>query len=260
MATRLPAELSDRIVDYLHDDPKALRTCSSVCRAWLPAARYHRWFHTSVERSRIVTFLSLLVDIPDLSSYISRLDLFHPSALWRRRMGQTLTACDPETLDFLLNLLPNLRSLELKGWCIKDEVIQLTESNPTYRALRDLAFIECDFDTFNTVARLTTSGTSTLESTFLNSITLWEIHILEMEEWLPPADLQSISHKLSLSRLADPNVQRLFKWMLHSVTSLQLVILDWRDATVAGEMLRSVDNTLREVDLVIDTMSSLQGS
>jgi hypothetical protein len=38
---RLPAELTDRIIDHLHSDKLALATCSLVCKTWLPASRHH---------------------------------------------------------------------------------------------------------------------------------------------------------------------------------------------------------------------------
>ncbi|TBU24559.1 hypothetical protein BD311DRAFT_610699, partial [Dichomitus squalens] len=37
----LPAETIDNIIDYLHDDVTTLAASSLVCRAWLPACRYH---------------------------------------------------------------------------------------------------------------------------------------------------------------------------------------------------------------------------
>lgn len=40
----LPPELSDRILDHLHDDLLTLNSCSRVCRAWLPRSRFH-YFH-----------------------------------------------------------------------------------------------------------------------------------------------------------------------------------------------------------------------
>ena len=37
----LPAELTDRVIDYLHSDKLALSACSLVCKTWVPASRYH---------------------------------------------------------------------------------------------------------------------------------------------------------------------------------------------------------------------------
>ena len=38
---RMPQEVVDQVIDHLHDDMKALRACSLVCRAWTPASSVH---------------------------------------------------------------------------------------------------------------------------------------------------------------------------------------------------------------------------
>ncbi|KAK0436760.1 hypothetical protein EV421DRAFT_1830786 [Armillaria borealis] len=38
---RFPPELFDRFIDFLHHDNEALKACSLVCRAWIPASRFH---------------------------------------------------------------------------------------------------------------------------------------------------------------------------------------------------------------------------
>lgn len=45
----LPQELVDSIIDHIHDDIGTLQICSTVCRAWLPAAQFHLLEHVSVE-------------------------------------------------------------------------------------------------------------------------------------------------------------------------------------------------------------------
>ncbi|EMD31054.1 hypothetical protein CERSUDRAFT_120173 [Gelatoporia subvermispora B] len=37
----LPPEITDRVIDFLHYDISTLRRCALVCRAWLPASRFH---------------------------------------------------------------------------------------------------------------------------------------------------------------------------------------------------------------------------
>jgi hypothetical protein len=39
--TRLPVELTDRIIDFLHSQRRTLAICSLVCKGWVPASRYH---------------------------------------------------------------------------------------------------------------------------------------------------------------------------------------------------------------------------
>nr|GAT61174.1 predicted protein [Mycena chlorophos] len=52
----LPGEVLDHIVDLLHDDPFTLRSCSLVCRALVPAARFHTFQHVALRQrwSRLV--------------------------------------------------------------------------------------------------------------------------------------------------------------------------------------------------------------
>lgn len=38
---RVPQELSDMIIDFLHADKRTLKACSLVCRSWTAAAQYH---------------------------------------------------------------------------------------------------------------------------------------------------------------------------------------------------------------------------
>ncbi|KAF7358489.1 hypothetical protein MVEN_00899400 [Mycena venus] len=44
----LPRELCDLVVDYLHAERVALGSCALVCRAWVPASRFHLFEHISL--------------------------------------------------------------------------------------------------------------------------------------------------------------------------------------------------------------------
>jgi hypothetical protein len=50
--SRLPPELTDRVIDYLHDSPADLRTCARVCRAWLDSSRFHLFYSISIHSTR----------------------------------------------------------------------------------------------------------------------------------------------------------------------------------------------------------------
>ncbi|KAJ3520615.1 hypothetical protein NM688_g9137 [Phlebia brevispora] len=45
---KLPQELSDMIVDFLHDDRDTLKACSLVCRAWVPSSHLHLFYAITV--------------------------------------------------------------------------------------------------------------------------------------------------------------------------------------------------------------------
>ncbi|KAJ7877013.1 hypothetical protein B0H13DRAFT_2195037, partial [Mycena leptocephala] len=46
----LPQELTDKIIDGLHDDMPSLRDCSLVCWAWVPATRFHLFSDITLRR------------------------------------------------------------------------------------------------------------------------------------------------------------------------------------------------------------------
>ncbi|KAH9926585.1 uncharacterized protein BXZ73DRAFT_49211, partial [Epithele typhae] len=37
----LPGELTDMVIEHLHNDVNSLKLCSLVCQQWLPACRHH---------------------------------------------------------------------------------------------------------------------------------------------------------------------------------------------------------------------------
>ncbi|KAJ6482286.1 hypothetical protein C8R47DRAFT_1133546 [Mycena vitilis] len=60
MHPRVPSEMSDMIVDHLHDDVPTLRQCSLVCKEWLPAARFHIFSVVNLSLYSIDQMLELL--------------------------------------------------------------------------------------------------------------------------------------------------------------------------------------------------------
>ncbi|PCH40277.1 hypothetical protein WOLCODRAFT_136760 [Wolfiporia cocos MD-104 SS10] len=58
---RLPAELCDRIVDFLHDDPYTLAACCLTCRSWVPASRHHLFYNIRLTRENVARF-NLILD------------------------------------------------------------------------------------------------------------------------------------------------------------------------------------------------------
>jgi hypothetical protein len=50
----LPQELTDYIIDFLHDDPRTLKQASLVSKAWLECSRYHLFEILSIKYSHIM--------------------------------------------------------------------------------------------------------------------------------------------------------------------------------------------------------------
>jgi hypothetical protein len=57
---RLPIELVDIVIDFLHLDDETLEVCSLVCRNWLPASRFHLFGTVRVEWSNVLSLVELL--------------------------------------------------------------------------------------------------------------------------------------------------------------------------------------------------------
>jgi len=77
-STRLPAELTDSIIDHLYADYRSLKICSTVCKTWLPRSRHHLFDDVNVclQHSNHDSFFQLL-DSPraTLVPYVRRLTL-----------------------------------------------------------------------------------------------------------------------------------------------------------------------------------------
>ena len=133
MLPAIPQELSDTILDFLHDDVTALCSAGLVCKSWLPASRFHLFsdiqLNTRVadnahqrglevicaERSTIPPYILSLsivgfVDTLPLLSNLKRL------SLWRINMAD-LTS---DAKKRLTTLLQNLTALYLYDFIVRN--------------------------------------------------------------------------------------------------------------------------------------------
>lgn len=73
---RIPAEIVDHIIDYLHAEPKALGICGLVCHNWLPCSRFHLFESVYLHPNNGLDFVSLTKNPHcTLISYVRDLDL-----------------------------------------------------------------------------------------------------------------------------------------------------------------------------------------
>lgn len=132
----LPSELTDYIIDHLHDDAQTLRQCSLVCRAWLPSSSlhlfrslswppcYHAWWGWNSRRCKCVTiyqasFLQGLyafcVQSPRVQAYVRELKIACHWSIVDPDWGRTdynVRISMRELLD-VLDLLPSLQELDI---------------------------------------------------------------------------------------------------------------------------------------------------
>lgn len=58
----LPPELTDRIIDFCHEEPSSLAPASLVCRSFLPACRMHLFANLVIYQDNVCAFVDLLQD------------------------------------------------------------------------------------------------------------------------------------------------------------------------------------------------------
>ncbi|OCH90111.1 hypothetical protein OBBRIDRAFT_628100 [Obba rivulosa] len=90
---KVPPELADRIIDFLHDDPASLRTCSLTCRSWVHSSRYHIFHFIELSALRhYIAFARLLKTAPCLGRYVRSMVIqMHPDLLHAHSQGMLLT-------------------------------------------------------------------------------------------------------------------------------------------------------------------------
>lgn len=70
---QLSNELTDRILDYLHDDVPTLKNCSLTCRSFLQRSRFNLFRIISVNIRNVQKFCDLLGEVPQLGIYVREL-------------------------------------------------------------------------------------------------------------------------------------------------------------------------------------------
>ena len=94
---RLPAELTDRIIDFCHNDKRTLKNCALVHSSWLPASRLHLFctitpFGVRERTSQVTRFESILTESPSSLSIIPYIKIVEIESLLDFDQGARLIA------------------------------------------------------------------------------------------------------------------------------------------------------------------------
>jgi len=99
MLPQLPPELTDRIIDFLWDDPAALHSCSLTARSWLSSSRFHLFSTLRIVNRRAYDRLAhLVINLPHMRP------LFCAN---RVREPHARTPDDPNSLSRLARIAPS---------------------------------------------------------------------------------------------------------------------------------------------------------
>ncbi|KAF8575616.1 hypothetical protein K439DRAFT_1664969 [Ramaria rubella] len=71
----LPPELTDQIIDHLHDHVLALRTCNLTCKAWTSRAKFHLFHDVKLNATSAYALTRLFATNSNVGIYVQCLDI-----------------------------------------------------------------------------------------------------------------------------------------------------------------------------------------
>ena len=148
---KLPQEIVDYILDFLHDDIDTLRFCALASREFLQTSRYHRFNGLKLSYSRISQFDALLRLSPDIAKAIRSLSLLIMTGFRWSELG-FLTHL-PALADLTIGVaalraiashVPNLITLRVYGTKMLVSSSELVCGISMFPSLQELELIEVD--------------------------------------------------------------------------------------------------------------------
>ncbi|KAJ6504313.1 hypothetical protein C8R47DRAFT_1210380 [Mycena vitilis] len=111
-----PQELIDETIDYLHDEPPALRACATVAKCWTPAAQLHLFSRLTAESTARVNTVADGLSRTALGRYVLSVHIVFPVQL----PPHSRDAGEDERFAFaligLFAQMPRVRELVIEAW------------------------------------------------------------------------------------------------------------------------------------------------
>jgi hypothetical protein len=170
----IPPELSDRVIDFLHDDWSALKACSLACKAWLPASRFHLWNRVVLRYSADGTdYAEFLKASPAITSCIVDLTVEFPTDRSTDTSREPEATWMTETLIPIFSTLRILRQLMFVGAHFGEDAF-LAKIYPSLSTARVVQLSMCHFSRFSSFVELVWSSPS-LENLRLDTISFDQV-------------------------------------------------------------------------------------
>jgi hypothetical protein len=193
----LPQELTDWIIDYLHDDIETLSVCSLVCSSWLPASRYHKF--SSITIPNPWSFATCPAAAPLVRKLTIYLPVFPvvPAQYKDWNMTDVSMCTNVETL--------RLSNVRLDGW-----LLEAMQSGFPFPKLTTLILDDCRFETPSDFILLLALFPKLIHFTSYNNGTMQILHSnyaehLDVSKYLPFWNLRSIAIDLWVSNIPSLN-------------------------------------------------------
>lgn len=169
----IPSELSDRVIDFLHDDWAALKACSLTCKAWLPASRFHLWNRVVLRYGDGTDYAGFLKASPVITSCITDLTVEFPTDRNNDTSREAEATWMTETLIPIFSTLRILRQLVFVGAVFgEDDFLAKICSNVSTAKVVQLSM--CHFSNFSRFVELVWSCPS-LENLRIDTISFDQV-------------------------------------------------------------------------------------
>jgi hypothetical protein len=268
--SKLPSELADTIIDYLHDDNYALTTCSTVCKAWLPRSRFHLLGHISLASWNSKGFFDLL-DSPlsTIAPYVRYLEI-------EEGPGQYPNSTRPEWLNDALPRLTVFTSIEsLEVVQAKFDFLDTETTSKlfsSFQMLRNLSFWRVSFQNFAQVVDAI-GECPLLEHIAIDGVCNWGNWVASSERYsdinisLPISSAQKIPHHLRTLDLGLCDKSTFLQWLLRGGSFLVLSTVRLRSLCLAetksiGAFLHTLELSLEhlEIDFTVSSRGDVEST
>ncbi len=231
----LPAEIWDRVIDHLHDNKRALKRCSLVCKSWRNSSQHH-------------LLCTVVLN----------------SGLWRAKELPALVAVGYHIVDLvlveqvvdlgalkrMLHSLPNVQKLSMRS-CQVSFSIPVTEP-PVLKLstleIRDGNTLVCD----NAMLYRLLSLFKSIDTLFLSLHSLWTnpTHASPAVRLLENLRITSLSIEKASIGLPLEIIRH--SQLTASLVSLRLILTvhQWVDFQALGKLLQRVGPTLRQLNFL----------
>ncbi|KZT69423.1 hypothetical protein DAEQUDRAFT_726723 [Daedalea quercina L-15889] len=259
----MPPELTDRIVDFLHDDQAALKSCGLTCRSWLAAVRYHLYYAINLENIRLFcAFSSLLNRTPSLGRYVREMNL-----------AMTEELQESDVLSTIVVHLGRVRRLALSGDILKVDQAIFKRFGPVQELALSLSSCRISdvaalFLAFPGISDLSIKNTKYLYGPF-DHVPMLPVKRLELQPalnpgLLPPSSPMLESLVLSIRRVEDlVTLSHILRTAIRQLKQLDLQmhipVAEYQETSLFLDSLRKCPQSLTAIRLYTKSVTCLAG-
>ncbi|KJA23662.1 hypothetical protein HYPSUDRAFT_214992 [Hypholoma sublateritium FD-334 SS-4] len=246
-----PAEITDMIIDYLHNEIDALKACTLVCRQWIKASRYHllptiNIYDTNSYDKAFAELAAPKSFLPDSVSAL-KVALYLPGGT-KAKKAQVLERCFG-----LMRYLPLLKTLELHGICSWPRSLYVLRSEGA--RISKLVLSNCSFSPARDILRF---------FSLFPALENLSCALLSLHDWATPVPYEQpiMLRKLHLDELSLSTISKcrmLQHYPFLEDLSVDSYFLDDRTTNppVINQILRSAGKSLKHLTIIGDTAAGL---